>query len=232
MKFMELVLDLDKFFSKQFLDSDFKELLKNEKIRFNKDVINNVEKEHYSIQIIKVYRFDKLEGSSTFEHVATLLKIKYKEDQEKDINFLIYHKPLFEQWYKHFHLKNDKKQINFLFKNEKWIETEKKCPFFSCYNLKDYISKFDNGIIFNTYAPDLFFNRYQLEKLQEAFLSLFEETKTEVNLKQYNEFIMDFIKFFNNFIKTYSNQDVIEKYYFKTIEMTLNQYKKEMENLI
>lgn len=121
-----------------------------------------------------------------------------------------------------------------LFENEKWIENEKKCPFFSCYQAKDYFSYFDdyNGIIFNTYAPDLFFSRYQVEKLQEVFLSLIEEVKSEVDLQQYNEFIMDFIKFFNNFIKKHSNQDVVEKYYFNMIESTLNQYKKEMENLI
>lgn len=228
---MKLILDLDKDFSKPFLDSDFKELLKNEKLSFRKDLINNIEKEHYSIQTITVHQEI---GHATTQLVATLLKIKYKEEDEKDINFLIYHKPLFEQWYKRFYLKNDKKQIKLLFENEEWIENEKTCPFFACYELKNYISKFDdcNGIIFNTYAPDLFFSRYQLEKLQEAFLFLIEEVKSEVNLQQYNKFMMDFIKFFNNFIKTHSNQDVVEKHYFKLMESTLNLYKKEMEKLI
>lgn len=225
---MELILDLDKDFSKPFLDSDFKELLKNEKLRFNKDLTNNIEKEHYSFQTITVYQEI---GHATSQHVATLLNIKYKEEK-KDINFLIYHKPLFEQWYKYFHLKNNKKHIKLSFEDEKWIENEKKYSFFSGYELKNYIDRFDNGIIFNTYAPNLFFSRYQLEKLQEVFLSLIEETKIEMNLKQYNEFIMDFIKFFNKFIKIYSNQDVVEKHYFKMIESTLNLYKTEMEKLI
>lgn len=53
---MELVLDLDKDFSKQFLNSDLKELLKNKKLKFNKDIINNVEK---NIILFKQLKFIK-----------------------------------------------------------------------------------------------------------------------------------------------------------------------------